>query len=295
MKTLRNIQRIQKYESKTNWFILFSSKIKAADLYNKNIMINGKVYTLLPPQDVYITFKVQWLPVEVESILTMVIQSLCINATTGKLSKIKEIKCEDGIGTGVFNITIQYNPDKLNQISLPNISGRKFFNKSPVFIIVYGDPIRCQFCSGFNHLKKDCEKYKSICTTCKHRGHNHQQCNMAAKLDTESQMLGINNDLEVLEQHDLSNSQSRVNNESAKISIIVGKSITATEETNNVIADVNSKATSTAQENNNEKEFKKIEKKKGKKQETKPVTEATSATTNETNNTTSNTTRSHTN
>jgi hypothetical protein len=82
---------------------------------------------------------------------------------------------------------------------------------------------------------------------------------MAAKLDTESQMLGINNDLEVLEQHDLSNSQSRVNNESAKISIIEGKSITATEETNNVNADVNSKATSTAQENNNEKDFKKIE------------------------------------
>jgi hypothetical protein len=34
LKTLENIQRFQKYESKRNWFIIFSSNIKVADLHS---------------------------------------------------------------------------------------------------------------------------------------------------------------------------------------------------------------------------------------------------------------------
>ncbi len=73
----------------------------------------------------FVTFKVQC------------IKSRRINITSEKLSKIKEIKCGDGIGTGVFNITIQYNPDKINQINLTSICWTKFFNKSHVLIMCF--------------------------------------------------------------------------------------------------------------------------------------------------------------
>jgi hypothetical protein len=66
---------------------------------------------------VFVTFKVQC------------IKSRRINITSEKLSKIKEIKCGDGIGTGVFNITIQYNPDKINQINLTSICWTKYYRE----------------------------------------------------------------------------------------------------------------------------------------------------------------------
>ena len=196
--TLKNvfqqIKRIQKYENNTNWFVLFSATIKATDLYHKHIRINGNMYQLLPPKELLITFKIQWLPVESNNMLQEITKSLCVNSSIGKHKQTKELKCEDGIGIGVYNITIEYNPEKIGSIDFARLSGRKMFNKNPVFITKYGDPIRCQFCSDFGHIKRQCEKFKKFCQYCKKRGHCQEECSMALILDTDSQVMGINND-----------------------------------------------------------------------------------------------------
>ena len=110
-------------------------------------------------------------------------------AKIGKIKNIKMLKDSDGIGTGIYNISIEYPLNQTKEINFQELTGRKKFFNEISFITCYGDDVRCIYCEQFGHKKIDCAKYKLICPSCNKRGHD--KCNLAKKIETEREDIDI--------------------------------------------------------------------------------------------------------
>ena len=160
------IKRINQCKNNFTWLILLDDCVQASAIYNKSIEIHGITVLLESPDDDYInhTYKVMWMPPAFP--VRLAADSLC--GKDGTIMEIKELMVKEEqykkIGTGVYNITIRY--PFANKIDLCSLTGVKNIAGQKIFIIRYGEEVRCLFCNNPGHEKKNCEKLKLKCPTC---------------------------------------------------------------------------------------------------------------------------------
>ena len=182
------IENICQYKESNSWYCSFKKDFDASSLYGKQIEINGQHIQIEPAisKSIFKCFKVNWLPVSFNKI-NDIASHLC--AKIGQVKKTKLLLDEDGIGMGIYNITIEYPSNKIQDINFPALTGRKKFYGETAFITCYGDKIRCIYCEEFGHKKVECTKYKLICSTCNKRGHNI--CTIAKKIEEPIEDINI--------------------------------------------------------------------------------------------------------
>jgi hypothetical protein len=57
-----------------------------------------------------------------------------------------------------------------------------------------GAPPKCLYCKQFGHMRKDCVKLKTICTTCKKTGHGSEACTIANRINSDNSDVDIDDD-----------------------------------------------------------------------------------------------------
>ena len=190
---IKIIECLGQYKGKNNWAIALKNSNDYDSLIDKTKEDKDITCKLEPmiKKNQKKCFKVVWLP-PLFSKIDEVAKKLTCNI--GKTISIKKVIDQDGLPMNIFNITIDY-PENSN-IDFSNLTGKKELYGEKMFITMYGDPIRCIYCSEFGHKKAECSKFRAICIDCGKRG--HLKCTMATIVNGNSNEEEIDHEDEII-------------------------------------------------------------------------------------------------
>ena len=164
---LENIDRVTPHKNRYTWLFQTVYGYDNDELLNKKITINEQEVVIEEPFDTHhlFCFKVSWAPPNFD--MSKIFEYL--KQYEGEVVKIAELKDEDGIRNGIYNISVRY-PIEQSQ-NIVKLSGVKKIMGERILIARYGEQKKCNLCHQPGHIKRDCPKYKIICPYCNKRGH----------------------------------------------------------------------------------------------------------------------------
>ena len=164
---LEDIERVTPHKNRFTWLFQMVHGYDINELLNKKITINDQEVEIEEPFDTHhmFCFKVSWAPPNFD--IRQIHEHL--RQYEGEVVKIIELRDEDGIRNGIYNISVKYPIEQSHHIV--KLSGVQKIMGERILISRYGEQKRCNFCHQPGHIKRDCAKFKTICPYCNKRGH----------------------------------------------------------------------------------------------------------------------------
>ena len=203
------IEAIGQYASTKNWTIQFNDAtffksslnkeiivedftvlLKDANEYGASHEINKRVYKMSA------FLRIHWLPSDfgmkdIEFYFKKNAKFLEV-ISIAKEKSLFDVK----INNGIFKVKVEYEV-KSHQ-SVLDFADLHVIDGLYALIQLSGMPPKCLYCKAFGHIRKNCTKSNSFCTSCNKKGHETSKCSMANRTAPNNQNLDQNFDEDIV-------------------------------------------------------------------------------------------------